>query len=167
MEAVKEAPALKLWEIGDKYAEVLDKLEANGGELTPELEAALDAIEDDFDEKVRRVAAMIRNDEALAEAWKKEGALHTKRGTAKANGAKGLRSYLAREMKRVEVTKVEGGARLGASEKVLLDIDPAKLPPKYRERHWKALTSSIKGALKAGEEIPGARLETTNHVTLI
>jgi Siphovirus Gp157 len=49
-----------LYEIGSELKRIYAELETNGGELTPDLEVALDAAEPAFDVKVERTALMCR-----------------------------------------------------------------------------------------------------------
>src|SRR3990167_9709297 len=73
----KEEPmtaTLKLYELADVYEGIAEALIENGGELTPDLAAQLDAIEGAFEAKVERVALSVRNLVATADAADAEAA---------------------------------------------------------------------------------------------
>ena len=98
---------LRLYELADAYEQIAETLIENGGELTPELAAALDAIEGAFEAKVERVALYVRNllvtaDAADAEAARLAALVHSRR-----QGAEGLKGYLMVQLDRVQKPKVE------------------------------------------------------------
>ena len=63
---------LKLYEITDDYLEILDELMHNGGELTEEIELALQINEENMYAKLENYAKFIRQKEALINARKEE-----------------------------------------------------------------------------------------------
>ena len=67
-----EARSKALWAITDELQEVGALIGDNDGELTPELEARLDALEGELTEKVERIALYIRESELEAEKAKAE-----------------------------------------------------------------------------------------------
>lgn len=91
---------LRLWEISDALQEIGERIAEGGGELTPELEAELDAMEGAFEEKVERIALYIRECEAnaIAVAVEEDRLAKLKRHfDAKSVGLKGyLQAYLQR-----------------------------------------------------------------------
>lgn len=97
-----------LWQIGedrDRLYELVADLE---GELTPEIEAQLDALGFAADEKIERTAIVIRRLEAESRAVNEEAQRLSERASARVNRAKSLKSYLEREMARLGKEKVEG-----------------------------------------------------------
>jgi hypothetical protein len=106
----KEEPmiaTLKLYELADAYERIAEALIENGGELTPELSAELDAIEGAFEAKVERVALYVRNLLATAEAADAEAARLAALARTRRQGAEGLKGYLMAQLDRVEKPKVE------------------------------------------------------------
>ena len=98
---------VKLWELGSGLDLISEEIAANGGELTEELEARLDALEGDFSAKVERVALYIRQLQVTAEAAKAEKdrlAALEKRYTTEAEG---LKAYLLRHLEHHGQAKVE------------------------------------------------------------
>lgn len=80
---------------------------ANGGELPPEIQAELDAIEGSFTEKAERVELYARSLLLHAVACKAEAARLTQRAAVRTKAADGLREYLKVQMMRAGKTRVE------------------------------------------------------------
>lgn len=83
-------------------------LEEFGGELTPELEAAIEQAEGDFATKAERVALKAKALEAEAKAIKEEEERLAARRKARENGAKSLKTYLGRMLEVAGKDKVNG-----------------------------------------------------------
>lgn len=98
---------LKLYEIADQLQAVAEQLVDNGGELTPELEAQLTALEGAFDTKVERVLLYARNLLATAQAAKGEAARLADLAGTRERAAERLREYVKQQMELADVTKVE------------------------------------------------------------
>lgn len=90
--------ALTLYERTADLEVVHGWLIESGGELTPELLELLDSAEGAFDEKCERVALKVRELEATAKAVQEEADRLAARAKSLANGAKGLKGYLLRQM---------------------------------------------------------------------
>lgn len=100
--------AITLYEIAD-LRDLLDaKLSETDGELTPELEAEMAALDVAADDKIERVALYIREQTSTAEAIEAEAKRLQARAAAKLNAARSLKQYLEREMARLGKTKVTG-----------------------------------------------------------
>lgn len=99
---------MHLYEIRELRDALDEALAATDGEVTPEIEAQLSAIDGKADEKIERVALYIREQTAQAEAINAEAERLQARATAKLNAAKSLKGYLEREMMRLGKTKVNG-----------------------------------------------------------
>jgi len=98
---------LKLYQLADTYEQIAEALIENGGELTPELAADLDAIEGAFEAKVERVALYICNLLLTADAADAEAARLATLARTRRQGAEGLKGYLMAQLDRVEKPKVE------------------------------------------------------------
>lgn len=97
-----------LYQIAD-VREALDAAIAEAeGELTPAFEAALDAIDEDFESKAEKVGLYIRERLAMAEAIKGEEERLAAKRTALTNTGKRLTEYLFEQMKRVGKQRVNG-----------------------------------------------------------
>lgn len=99
---------MKLYEI-TQARDVLDTwLAESDGELTPELEAMLDELDGQADEKIERVALYIRERLANAEAVKVEAQRLQGIQKREEKAAESLKGYLKAQMERLGKTKVNG-----------------------------------------------------------
>ncbi len=106
MEASKKTQSL--WAITDELSEVGALIAEAGGELSPELEARLDAVEGAFEQKVERVVLYIRHVQLLAENAKAEQDRLTKSRKYWEAQADGLKNrYLLGALTKAGVSRVE------------------------------------------------------------
>lgn len=96
-----------LWIISDELEAVGVRIAEVGGELSPELEAELDAIEGDFSAKVERVALYIRSREIDAEGAKAEKDRLAAIQKANEASVRGLKQYLLGILERHGRDKVD------------------------------------------------------------
>jgi hypothetical protein len=97
-----------LYELADAR-DLLDRLiEEQDGELTPELEQALDDLGDTARGKIERVALYIKEREGDMLAIHEEEKRLQKRRHAVFNATQSLRTYLLRNMQRLAIEKVNG-----------------------------------------------------------
>lgn len=161
-----------LYEIADLRGIIDAALEESGGELTPEIEAALTAWDEKFADKAERVALYICEQEALANAAKEEAKRLTDLAASRLKRCASLERYLLSQMLMVGKQKIDG---------VLKTIAVAKNPPSVRGelaqpdletlyRNWKNGVGprfvtmvpesykldkdAVKSAAKAGQPIP-------------
>lgn len=99
---------MKLYEATQALGITEEWLEETGGELTPELEALLDAATGDFSEKVERVALKVKALEAEAKAIRDEESRLSARAKSRETGAKRLKEYVQRQMEAAGKDKVNG-----------------------------------------------------------
>jgi len=102
-----EASKLRLWEIASELDVIGELIADAGGELSPDMEARLDAMEGALEEKVERIALFVRE----CEANEKAAAFEVERlqaiGKSFERKAAGLKGYLHRHLQRIGKTKVE------------------------------------------------------------
>lgn len=103
----------RLYELAGEYATILDEITTSEGEIDEWLESRLDAIADDFTEKIENCATLIKCVEAEADAIM--GAIlplideietQKKRATAKKNRAARIKEYVLHQMQMVGIPKV-------------------------------------------------------------
>lgn len=99
---------LKLYETVDALDQVAVWLAEAEGELTPEIEAALEAAGIDFTDKVERVAIKVLELRATAKAQKEEAERVAARAKASQRDADSLARYLRQQLDRAGVPRVEG-----------------------------------------------------------
>jgi hypothetical protein len=100
--------AAPLYELAN-MRELLDgKLAETDGELTPELEQLLDALDGKIEEKIERVGLFVLEQSEEAEKVKKHEQRLAAKRKAHERVAEQLRHYLQRQMERLGKTKVDG-----------------------------------------------------------
>jgi len=97
-----------LYELADLREALTAQLEEAEGELTPEMEKALDALEGRVEEKIERIGLYIREQQVDAERIKIEESRLTARRKARERAAESLKSYLLAQMQRLGKEKVQG-----------------------------------------------------------
>ena len=164
--------APRLWQIADELDEIAEQIAEAGGELTPELEARLDALDGAFEEKVERVALVVRERIAWAEGAKLEeerlGAIRRCHERA----ADGLKRYLLQQMQRTDHPKVETPR---ARVRVQKNSQPSiawtrpveELPDVYRRVTVAPDLARVREDLKAGAGVPeGFTVEQGFHIRI-
>lgn len=101
------AVPLHLYEITDRLGEIATLMAESGGELTPELEAELDAAEGALKAKAENIIGLIRDLEGSVATAKAEVERITRIKKARENTVKGLRAYLLRNLLAVDVRKLQ------------------------------------------------------------
>lgn len=97
-----------LYELVDLRALLDARLEESEGELTPALEAELDALAGAIQEKAERIALFVREQLANADAIDAEIHRLAARKKAHERAAEGLKRYLKTQLERLGMTKVTG-----------------------------------------------------------
>jgi hypothetical protein len=159
-------PGIALYKIADDYKTALAFLD--DVETEPDAEALtqlLSEVTDRFEDKAANVVAYMRNVEAEAEAFKAEAARLAARQKALEKRAENLREYLSVEMRRCNLTECTAGfsSLKFVKNPWTVELDAGiELPDDYMR--FKPVPApepdktKIAEALKAGVEIPGARL---------
>ena len=159
---------MTLAEIVIQAGEILTALEACEGELTPETEAVLADISRQFAQKAEAIVYVLDAMKADAMSAKALSQHYEDKADVIGRKADRLRERLAWAMEAAGQTKVatpHGNLVLGSSETVeITGMVPERYmnPPKVTEPTPDK--AAIKKAIKAGEEVPGARIITTKHV---
>lgn len=117
MEYRDELELPKLYEITSDLRDITHELQENGGELTEELAARLDAAEGQFAAKAERVLYAIRNLEseeavlrAQADVFAEEARRYAERAKARSSASTGLKRYLLRQITLAGESSIETGA---------------------------------------------------------
>ncbi len=151
-----------LYTISGDLLAVLDHLEENGGELTPELEQALTITEEMFTEKAVDYGLAIRNLEAMAMAAKAEKERLAGLQRFYENAKKRLSDTLSGAMRALDHPKVETPTlRLFLRHTQATEVDNADdIPARFKVTKVETVVdkTAVKKAIVAGEEVPGARL---------
>ena len=142
-------------------------------DLPPEVVAdTLESISGDMQTKAQAVAAMARSLYASADAckaWAKQSTDCAKAIIARADA---LRDYLANNMQACGITKINGpvvSLSFRASHAVVID-EPALIPATYMRQAPTPAPEpdkeAIKTAIKVGEIVPGAHVETRMNLQI-
>ena len=171
MNAPTNLSTLRLYQIADDYVTALDAL-AEMDDLPPEAIAdTLEGLAGTFESKAGNVAAYIRSLEAEAAAIEEARKAMERRESALEHHAARLRDYLKTEMERTGLTRIKNPwltLRIQASPPSVVIGDETMLPERFKQpvTTIKLLKSEISKALKAGESVFGARLQTTSRLII-
>lgn len=162
---------LSLYKAADELAPLLDQIDDDGC-ISPELETALAQ----FEGKGLSVTAYILNCEKSAAMIHEAAMTMDKRAAPLEARATRLRQYLADNMKRTGITELkcaEFSAKLHIERDAKVDIfDMMQLPKEFmRFAEPKPPVAApdkkaISDAIKAGKEIPGARIVKSDRLVI-
>lgn len=154
----------RLYEIAGRYRNLAELLEDDSAPAEA-VAAALAGVEEEFSAKAQAIAKLILNLLADADMAGGEITRLTVRKRAAEHKAQWLKGYLQRQMEGMGLQQVRGDVCTlrvqNNPPKVVVD-DPARVP----ERYYKPPAvpeldrAAVLEALRAGEEVPGCRLET-------
>lgn len=153
-------PGLALWDLDARLEDLLNRsVDHDTGEILPEALAEIEALEGALEAKQLAVAAYILGQRAEADAVRAQAKRLSERAARHDRHADHLAEYLRAHI--AEGTKLRD-ARVEIawrrSEAVEVDCDPTELPEEYCRIRCEADKAALKAALKAGEQIKGARL---------
>ncbi len=130
-------------------------------------EQALRDIEDERDEKAVRIACLIKNLRAEAAALKEEKQRLARRQQVAERGVERLTRYLGQFLEPgTKIKDARASISWRQSEAVHCWADPGMLPPDFQRVKVEADLSAIKTALKAGQEVAGAELQTNQNIQI-
>jgi len=150
---------LRLYEIPDAYEAIEAELIENGGELTPALEAMLNALDGVLEDKAERICRIVKNHEGSAQAFDAEIARLESHKSAHTNAAKRLKDYLYATMLRLDRGKIDAGVFKLAIQKngrpaIAWPLNTEQLPERFRRIRIELDGNAAYEAVKAGEELP-------------
>jgi hypothetical protein len=163
---------MKLYQIPQALRALEEQIEEAEGVLTPEMEAELDALGEQFDKKAEYIAMLIREAKLQAEAWKaEEERVSTRRRTLERR-AEHLTRYVHQAMTAAGVTKIKGellslGIQRNGQPSVSYEGDPSTLPPTFQRVRIEMDGTRVREAIKAGEELPeGVQVHHGTHLRI-
>jgi hypothetical protein len=163
---------MKLYEIPTALRQIEELIEEADGVLTPELEAALDGLTEEFDSKAEYIAMLIRESKLEAEAWKAEEERVATRRRVLERRSTDLTHYLHSCMKAAGRDKIKGSKLAIAVQRngvpsIRYDGDVMALPETFRRVKVEVDTLALRAAYKAGEELPaGVTAEVGTHIRI-
>lgn len=159
---------LTLYNISADFLRIVEALQENDGELTPEIEEALLVNDQNFIAKTENYIEAIAMMEAYEQlAAEREKEFQTKKRKA-ANAKRRLKERLQYAMELMGRDKVEIGLhKLSLRESQSVNItDEARIPAYYIKVETKINKDSIRRDLKAGIAVEGAELLTTKSIQI-
>lgn len=157
---------MNLYDLSCQMAQLQEMLET--GSIDEQIYK--DTIESlDVETKVTNICAAIRNLQGVAEMFKAEKDRLAARQQTAENGVKRLKESLLNYMLITDQKKIKKGlfsVSVGNSEKVIV-TDLKEIPKQYLiEQEAKVNLTEIKSAIKAGNKVSGATIETNSFLTI-
>ena len=155
---------MNLYELNGEYirvmADVMEWAEQNEGEISAELEKALEDIEISIEEKIENTALYIKNLEAEAEMIKAEEKKLSERRKACENRAERVREWLSFDMGGKSFKSAKCVISWRKSESVEVAVDAETLPAYYQNVKTTVTADKtlLKAAIKSGEIIAGVSI---------
>jgi hypothetical protein len=168
----REAFIMKLYEIPAALRALEDKIEEAEGLLTPELEAELDGLTEEFDRKAEYIAMLIREAKLEAEKWRAEEDRVAARRRSLERRAEGLTRYVHEAMVAMGRDKIAGdlltvAIQRNGSASVGFEGDPMSLPEEFRRVQVSINGRALAEAYKAGQALPeGVEINHGTHVRI-
>jgi hypothetical protein len=161
---------LTLFQLSDQYREAYEVLSQDGDLPGEVFRDTMEALQGDLQVKATNVAAFIGNLEATTNAMREaERRIAARRKTAEER-VKWLKHYLLTNMQACGISRIDAPEysivirRNPPSVKI---TDPASVPALfYRQPPPEIDRTAIKEALKGGEDVPGACLESGERVEI-
>lgn len=154
---------MRLYEITEAYT----NLEAIEDDV--DISSALANVEGALEDKLESIAKVIKNLDAMTEAYEdEERRLKAKKQAAK-NRVDGLKRYVKNNLEVIGKDKVEAGIfkwSLQNSPPRLVITDESKIPDEFFVIERKPIKSEIKKAIEAEQAIDGAEIVREKHLRL-
>lgn len=159
---------MRLYDIDQAFYDWLDEVEANDGEITPELKTELDCIQAEFGHKVEGYVALIKEFEHNKKRLAEEKARIEGRRKTYEHTEKWLRDNLAASMRLLQRDKYKSPKwTVWLQKDVSVSVeDVTALPEEFIKTERTPLKGEIKAAIDAGREVPGAVLEEKEGVRI-
>lgn len=164
------AKNLTLYEIPDRLREIEGQIIEAEGEITPEIEAELDALDEAFDRKVEYIALLSREARAEAVAVKQEEDRLRARRTAAENRERYMKDYLQACLTKAGMERVEGQrAKIRIQQNSRPSIrwigEEEAIPQGFRRERVSVDGDAVYEAWKAGVVLPeGFQVEVGSHL---
>lgn len=162
-------PVNKIFNIQQRYQELMEQIEEAEGEITPEIDTALQFTERRLQKEASEVAFVIKTWEYWQNNLDDEIERLHKMKTRIKKGSELLRSRLAAAMQQFGVERIEDmniTISFRKSEAVEINSERA-LPGEYFDAPPIVPNKiRIKEALKAGKDVPGASIVQRKHLQI-
>ena len=159
---------MNLYEITQQQQELNNLLEESYGELTPELEQALELNLDNFSAKAEGYVKAIKNYKAESDAIAEEIKRLQEKKKVCENAVNRMKTALSTSMDIFGMNKVRAGLfkiSLTTSKAVNI-IDENAIPENYKRVKYEVSKTDIKKAIESGETIEGAEIVENKSITI-
>lgn len=156
---------LSLYQIESEYLEIAEQLQDSGGELTPDLELSLAINKDQLQVKSAGYAYVIKETEAEIKTIDSEIERLNGLKTVRKNSIERLRHAVKSAMELYGIEKIESNLikiTIAKNPASLVIDNESLIPAKFKKKEnvITVLKKDITEALKAGQKVKGAYLET-------
>lgn len=159
---------MKFYEIDSALRELYENAINDDGELSPELEWQIEKLEMERDRKIEGCGIVYKEMLAEAKALGEEVKALAERKKVAENKAERLKYFLSGQMRDGEKIKTERIAiSWRKSERVEIDpLQADRLPLEYQRVKTEPDKTALKDALKAGKQIEGVLLVTSQNLQI-
>lgn len=156
---------MKLYEIDERIYNILENATDEDGVISDEAMEELEALQMARDEKLEACGIAYKNLKAEEEALKQEKMALQARQSQKAKQAEKLSEYITFHLKgaKFETPKVKFSWR--KSDRTIID-NLEDVPAEFIKIKREAMSAEIKKAIKAGTDVPGARVEEFQNLQI-
>ena len=156
-----------LYEIGLEYQRIMAKIQEQGGEVLPEDEEALDAVEGSKAEKYEAYCKMIMQLKSDAQVFKAEKDRFADKQRSAERTADKLKERLAYSMQSAGEEKYKTQLfTLSFRKSESVEVDETLLPDEYKKVEYSPDKTKIKEALKQGIDVTGATIVTNQSLQI-
>jgi hypothetical protein len=164
---VREATKRNLFELESARRAVIAAIEAAGGEITPEQEAALAELDDQLVQAVDRYGWVLTRLDAEAQAYRERSRALAQRARVREAIAERLRERMLGLLAAQQVDRLSGqDYQVSVRESEAVVVDDLSLIPLPYLRTPEPNLHAIKQALRGGEAVPGTRLESRPYLVV-
>lgn len=159
---------MNLYEIDQQYKELQEIIQMNDGELPEDLEEQFDKVCEDRNTKITNIIRFMRNLQSDGNKIDEEVERLEKMSSAINNKFNRLRSYLASVIGENNKWKSPEGVISWRKADSVKIVDETLIPPAFIvTKEVKSVDKKlIKEAIKSGNNVPGAEIETNNHMQI-
>jgi hypothetical protein len=162
---------MKLYEIPIALRRIEEQIADADGEITPDIDAQLSALEGELERKLEWIALMAREAQAEGDVYGAEIVRLAARKKAAENRAASLKAYAMEVMQQTGREKVKGelaslAVVRNSAPSLTVTVAPELLPERFRRVTVAPHLQAIRDAVKAGETVEGVEIEQGYHVRI-
>lgn len=160
---------MNIYQISTQYIDILNELESNGGEITPEIENQLAITEQELEVKAKSYVGVIKTIDASNKAIDEEIKRLQAIKKTRVNLISNLKNRLSNALKTFNIDKIQDDLftlSFRKSESVVIE-DIQQLPDTCKVIKVEHISKTeIKKMIKGGADIPGADLVTNYNLQI-